>query len=48
MLAQVTGMLWPADDDAAFLQGMLEGIAGVEAQAYKLLADMGATPLTEV
>ena len=39
---------WAAEDGVAFLQGMLEGIADIEAQAYKLLADMGASPLTEV
>lgn len=29
-------------------QGLLEGIAAVEARAYRVLADMGATPLTKV
>jgi hypothetical protein len=29
-------------------QGMLEGIAGVEARAYELLARMGASRLTKV
>ena len=38
----------PAESDAEFLQGMLEGIAGVEARAYAQLARMGASPLTEV
>ena len=35
-------------DDALFLQGLLEGVARVEAQAYRLLAEMGASPVTEV
>lgn len=35
-------------DDAAFLQGILEGIAGIEARAYRLLAEMGATPVNKV
>ena len=29
-------------------QGLLEGIAAVEARAYRVLADMGATPLSKV
>lgn len=29
-------------------QGLLEGIAAVEARAYAVLADFGATPLTKV
>ncbi len=29
-------------------QGLLEGIAEVEARAYGVLADMGASPLTKV
>ena len=35
-------------DDALFLQGLLEGIATVEARMYALLADMGASPLRRV
>ncbi len=34
--------------DVAFLQGLLEGIARIEARAYALLAERGATPLTQV
>lgn len=34
--------------DALFLHGLLEGIAGIEAHAYALLAELGATPLTHV
>ena len=37
-----------ADDDATFLQGLLEGIADVEMQAYLLLREMGATPVKQV
>lgn len=36
------------DSDAVFLQGLLEGIARIEARAYALLAELGATPLTQV
>ncbi|KAK9805292.1 hypothetical protein WJX72_011497 [[Myrmecia] bisecta] len=36
------------EDDARFLHGILEGIAHVEAQAYRLLLEMGASPLTKV
>lgn len=35
-------------DDALFLQGMLEGIARIEANGYRLLQDLGATPLESV
>ena len=35
-------------DDALFLQGLLEGIAAVEALAYRRLADLGGPPLTGV
>lgn len=35
-------------DDALFLQGLLEGIATIEARMYALLADMGASPLRQV
>lgn len=31
-----------------FLQGMLEGIARIEVQAYRLLAEKGATPVRKV
>jgi len=34
--------------DVAFLHGLLEGIARIEARAYVLLAELGATPLTQV
>ena len=36
------------DDDATFLQGLLEGIAGVEARAYALLARLGGPPVRSV
>ncbi|PNH07671.1 hypothetical protein TSOC_005809, partial [Tetrabaena socialis] len=36
------------DDDAVFFQGILEGIADIEAAAYGRLAEMGASPLKEV
>ncbi|KXZ44544.1 hypothetical protein GPECTOR_65g162 [Gonium pectorale] len=36
------------EDDAVFLQGLLEGMASVEAAAYRRLAEMGASPLQEV
>jgi D-ribulokinase len=35
-------------DNATFLQGLLEGIAAVEARAYALLADLGGPPLRSV
>ena len=35
-------------DDALFLQGMLEGIARIEAQTYQLLAQQGASPVCKV
>jgi D-ribulokinase len=35
-------------DDALFFQGLLEGIAAVEAQAYQALRDLGAPPLQRV
>ncbi len=35
-------------DDALFLHGLLEGIARVEAQGYRLLQELGATPLESV
>ena len=34
--------------DVAFLHGLLEGIARIEARAYALLAELGATPVTQV
>ncbi len=36
------------DDDAAFLQGLLEGIAHIERDAYARLAALGATPVRQV
>lgn len=36
------------ESDVEFLHGLLEGIADVEARAYGLLRDMGASPLTKV
>jgi sugar (pentulose or hexulose) kinase len=33
------------DDEGLFLQGLLEGIAGVEALGYRRLAELGASPL---
>lgn len=40
---ELTGRLEPRpDDDVIFFQGMLEGIAKIEAQAYQLLAELGA------
>ncbi len=36
------------DDDAIFLQGLLEGIAMIEARAYALLAKLGGPPLRSV
>jgi D-ribulokinase len=35
-------------DPVQFLQGLLEGIARIEAEGYQLLQDMGATPLHKV
>lgn len=35
-------------DDAVFLQGLLEGIASVEAMGYRRLAELGAPPLVSV
>jgi sugar (pentulose or hexulose) kinase len=35
-------------DDAEFLQGLLEGIAGIEALAFSRLRDLGAPPLRRV
>jgi sugar (pentulose or hexulose) kinase len=33
------------DDERVFFQGLLEGIAGIEALAYRRLAELGASPL---
>lgn len=35
-------------EDAVFLQGMLEAMARTEARAYRLLEELGATPVKEV
>ncbi|MBE9193828.1 carbohydrate kinase, partial [Synechocystis sp. LEGE 06083] len=35
-------------DDVTFLQGLLEGLARIEAQGYAKLQALGATPLTKV
>jgi len=35
-------------DDARFLQGLLEGLAEIEGQAYERLAELGAPPLRSV
>lgn len=36
------------DNPVIFLQGLLEGIAHIEAKGYQLLRELGATPLTTV
>lgn len=36
------------EDDSLFLQGMLEGMARIEARGYRLLDELGATPLRRV
>jgi len=36
------------DSDVAFLHGLLEGIARIEARGYALLAELGAAPVTQV
>lgn len=36
------------DDDAVFLQGLLEGVAGIEAMSYRLLAELGGPKLRRV
>ncbi len=36
------------DDDARFFQGLLEGIAAIEAEGYRRLAGLGAPPLQRV
>ena len=35
-------------DDRAFLQGLLEGIARIEARGYRLLRELGASPVRRV
>lgn len=35
-------------DDAVFLQGVFEALAGIEARAYSLLAELGASPVCRV
>ncbi len=35
-------------DDRLFLQGLLEGIAAIEAQGYRTLAALGASPLSSI
>ena len=36
------------DDDALYLQGLLESLARIEAEGYRLLEQLGASPLREV
>jgi D-ribulokinase len=36
------------NNDAVFLQAMLEGMARTEAEAFQVLQDLGATPVTEI
>ncbi|DBB12359.1 TPA: hypothetical protein ACH3X3_006443 [Trebouxia sp. C0006] len=36
------------EDDTLFLHGLLEGIARIECEAYTLLKQLGATPVTKV
>jgi len=36
------------EDDSLFLHGLLEGIARIECEAYTLLKQLGATPVTKV
>jgi xylulokinase len=36
------------DNPAAFLHGLLESMARIEASGYQLLQDLGATPLTKI
>ena len=35
-------------DDARYLQGLLESLARIEARGYRLLEKLGATPVREV
>ncbi|MEM8761995.1 MAG: FGGY-family carbohydrate kinase, partial [Pseudomonadota bacterium] len=35
-------------DDAAFLHGLLEGVARIEAQGYRRLAELGAPALSSI
>ena len=37
-----------AESDAVFLQGLLEGVARIEAESYQLLQQLGATPVKKV
>ncbi len=36
------------DDDARFLHGLLEGLARIEAEAYRRLAELGAPPVRRI
>ncbi|KAK9804911.1 hypothetical protein WJX72_011700 [[Myrmecia] bisecta] len=36
------------DDDVQFLQGLLEGIANIEAESFHMLATLGASPVLKV
>jgi sugar (pentulose or hexulose) kinase len=36
------------DNDAAFLHGLLEGIAAIEARGYRRLVELGASPLKKL
>jgi D-ribulokinase len=36
------------NDDAVFLQAMLEGMARTETEAFQVLQDLGATHVTEI
>lgn len=36
------------EDEAVFFQGVLEGIAGIEGRAYRLLAELGAPAVTSL
>jgi len=46
---KMTACLTPfPGDSVTFLQGMLEGVARIEAQGYQLLTKLGAPRLTEV
>lgn len=47
--AQLAPRLTPRpDDDAEFLHGMLQGLARIEAEGYRKLAELGAPPLKRV
>jgi sugar (pentulose or hexulose) kinase len=46
---QLSPKLEPRPPDShVFLQGLLEGIAAIEQRGYQLLAQLGATPLSQV